>query len=134
MMDQQRQEAFAAFRKTFPGTADVTYLDVAARGLISRPVRQAMDAYLDARMQGGADKAWMFDRAEGARAGFARLIGARDDERTPAGQTEALFAAAGEPKVLRWTEGQHVEPGRPEVIRQLLSIAYEELPHLTTDW
>ena len=80
MMDQQRHEAFAAFRKTFPGTADVTYLDVAARGLISRPVRQAMDAYLDARMQGRADKAWMFDRAEGARAGFARLIGAADDE------------------------------------------------------
>ena len=61
------------------------------------------------------------------------IIGARDDERTPEGETEALFAAAGEPKVLRWTEGRHVEPDRPEVIGQLLSIAYEELPRLTTE-
>lgn len=79
-MDQQRRDAFTAFRETFPGTAELTYLDVAARGLISRPVRQAMDTYLDARMQGRADKAWMFERAEGARAAFARLIGAADDE------------------------------------------------------
>lgn len=79
-MNQQPDNAFAAFRASFPGTAELTYLDVAARGLISRPVRQAMDAYLDARMQGRADKAWMFERAEGARAGFARLIGAASDE------------------------------------------------------
>ena len=55
------------------------------------------------------------------------IVGARDDERTPAGQTEELFEAAGEPKKLRWTEGQHVEPGRIEIIRDLLSIADEEL-------
>lgn len=56
------------------------------------------------------------------------IIGAREDERTPAGQTEALFAAAREPKLLRWTEGQHIEPGRSEIVADLLRIADEELP------
>jgi hypothetical protein len=45
------------------------------------------------------------------------IVGARDDERTPAGQTEQLFEAAGEPKKLRWTDGQHIEPGRTEIIQ-----------------
>jgi hypothetical protein len=44
----------------------------------------------------------------------------------PEGQTVALFDAAGEPKMLRWTEGRHVEPGRREIIDDLLRIADEE--------
>jgi pimeloyl-ACP methyl ester carboxylesterase len=56
------------------------------------------------------------------------IIGARNDERTNAGQTEALFAAAREPKTLRWTEGQHIEPGRSKIVTDLLRIADEELP------
>jgi dienelactone hydrolase len=56
------------------------------------------------------------------------IIGARNDERMPEGQTVALFDAAGEPKMLRWTEGRHVEPGRREIIDDLLRIAEEELP------
>jgi dienelactone hydrolase len=56
------------------------------------------------------------------------IIGARDDERTPAGQTEALFAAVNEPKLLRWTGGRHIQPGRNEVVEELLRIADEELP------
>jgi fermentation-respiration switch protein FrsA (DUF1100 family) len=56
------------------------------------------------------------------------VVGARDDERTPEGQTRALFDAAREPKKLRWTEGRHVEPGRPDIIDELLRIADEELP------
>jgi dienelactone hydrolase len=58
------------------------------------------------------------------------IIGARDDERTPAGQTEALFAAAGEPKRLRWTDGRHVEPDRTDVIDQMMAIASQELEFL----
>lgn len=75
-MKQPSVEDFARFRAMFPATAELTYLDVAARGLISRPVRRAIDDYLDTRMHGRADKAWMFERAEAARAGFARLVGA----------------------------------------------------------
>ena len=56
------------------------------------------------------------------------IIGAREDERTPSEQTEALFAAAGEPKVLRWTAGRHVQPGRAEIIAELLRLADELLP------
>ncbi len=58
----------------------------------------------------------------------ALIIGARNDERTPAGQTELLFAAAKEPKLLRWTDGQHIQPGRNEVVQDLLRIADEEMP------
>lgn len=54
------------------------------------------------------------------------VIGARADERTPSGQTERLFAAANEPKSLRWTDGMHIEPGRREVIDALLAIAREQ--------
>lgn len=56
------------------------------------------------------------------------IIGARNDERTPAGQTELLFAALNEPRKLRWTGGQHIQPGRNEVVSELLRIADEELP------
>jgi dienelactone hydrolase len=55
------------------------------------------------------------------------IVGARDDERVPSGQIEELFAAAHEPKTLRWTDGRHVHPGRREVIDELLQIAAEEL-------
>jgi pimeloyl-ACP methyl ester carboxylesterase len=61
------------------------------------------------------------------------IIGARNDERTPAGQTEALFAAAREPKSLRWSEGRHIEPGRSEIVADLLRIADEELPFDTVN-
>jgi fermentation-respiration switch protein FrsA (DUF1100 family) len=56
------------------------------------------------------------------------IVGARDDERTPAGQTELLFAAAGQPKWLRWTEGTHIEPDEAQIIDDLLQIAEEMLP------
>lgn len=59
------------------------------------------------------------------------IIGARDDERTPAGQTELLFEAAGEPRRLRFTDGQHIQPNRPEIIADLLRVADEELIFLS---
>jgi dienelactone hydrolase len=56
------------------------------------------------------------------------IIGAREDERVPAGATERLFEAAREPKTVRFTEGLHVGPGRSDIIDELLAIADEELP------
>lgn len=50
------------------------------------------------------------------------IIGARNDERTPEGQTEELFALAGEPKELMWTDGAHIEPDRSEIIGKLLRL------------
>ena len=45
----------------------------------------------------------------------------------------SLFEAAGEPKKLRWTDGQHVQPGRAEIVEALLRIADEERPFYTAD-
>ena len=61
------------------------------------------------------------------------IIGARNDERTPAGQTQLLFDAAGEPKRLRWTDGEHIQPNRVEIIDSLLRIADEEMAFLTAE-
>jgi len=59
------------------------------------------------------------------------IIGARDDERTPAGQAELLFDAARDPKRLRFTDGQHVQSNRKEIVAELRRIADEELIYLT---
>jgi dienelactone hydrolase len=58
------------------------------------------------------------------------IVGARNDERTPAGQTELLYSLAGEPKRLRFTEGAHIEPDRVEIVQDLLRIAEEEMTFL----
>lgn len=58
------------------------------------------------------------------------IIGARDDERTPASQVQLLYDAAGDPKRLRWTDGRHVQPNRQEIVEELLRIADEEMPFL----
>jgi dienelactone hydrolase len=50
------------------------------------------------------------------------VIGAKNDERLPQSMVERLYAAAGEPKELIWTEGGHINPDRPEIVRQLLEI------------
>lgn len=59
------------------------------------------------------------------------IVGATEDERTPAGQAELLYEAAGEPKRLRYTEGLHIQPGRADIVAELLDIAHEELSFLT---
>ena len=76
----------------------------------------------------------IFDTSEQVAAVSPRpllLVGAREDERTPAGQQELLFDAAHEPKRLRYTDGQHVQPDRADIILELQRIADEEQPFLT---
>lgn len=68
--------AFEDIRRRFPGTAKSTYMNTAARGLMMRESRAAVDAMLDARLYDGGDKPAMFDAVEGARARFAQLINA----------------------------------------------------------
>lgn len=55
------------------------------------------------------------------------IIGARDDIRLPEHKVEKLYAAAGPPKELIWTEGGHVDPRRPDLVRALLEIVRERL-------
>ncbi len=59
------------------------------------------------------------------------IIGARDDERTPAGQAELLFDAARDPRRLRRTDGQHIQSNRIEIFAELRRIADEELEFLS---
>src|SRR5918999_3830298 len=68
-------------RSHFPALERWTYMDVSARGVLSREVRAALDAHLDDRMLNGAtDKAHFFALVERARGRFAELIGAEADE------------------------------------------------------
>ena len=59
------------------------------------------------------------------------IVGARDDERTPAGQAELLFDTARDPKRLLYTDGQHIQPDREDIVAELRRIADEELVFLT---
>ena len=70
----------AAARPLFPGAAEGPYLDVARRGLLSRPARAAIDRLLDEQLRGDSDKAALFATIERSRARFAQLIGAAADE------------------------------------------------------
>src|SRR5215210_6349941 len=73
--------ALAEVRSHFPALERWTYMDVAARGVLSREVRAALDAHLDDRMLNGAtNKDDFFALVERARERFARLTGADADE------------------------------------------------------
>ena len=69
-----------AARKQFPGTERFAYMNVAARGLLPQPSRDAVDRILDGMQSGDADKAAMFDMVERTRDSYARLINASADE------------------------------------------------------
>src|SRR5271156_5916339 len=72
--------AFAAARLDFPALEHSIYLDVAARGILSRSVRRALDWQLDdAAQHGGRKQLWMA-QLEATRARFAGLIRAEPDE------------------------------------------------------
>jgi cysteine desulfurase/selenocysteine lyase len=68
--------ALARLRGSFPGAAKWTYLDVAARGLLSAEVRSALDRHLDNRMMDGGNKPEMLSMVESARQSFASLVNA----------------------------------------------------------
>ena len=93
-------------RSLFPGVEAQVYLDVGVRGLLSTPVREAVDRYLDARMMGTGDKAALLGFAEGARASFAALINADHSEVALTKNVSEglnLFAAS-----LPWEAGDNV--------------------------
>src|SRR5689334_12875738 len=75
--------ALTEARSHFPALERWTYMDVSARGVLSREVRAALDAHLDDRMLNGAsDKDRFFALVERARGRFAQLIAADPDEIT----------------------------------------------------
>lgn len=64
----------------FTGARGQVYFNCAARGLVPRRARVAVDAMLDRRMDGSTDKDASFALIERVRAGFARMINAGPDE------------------------------------------------------
>jgi cysteine desulfurase / selenocysteine lyase len=74
------ETSFAAARRDFPALEHSIYLDVAARGILSRSVRQALDWQLDDATQHGGRKPLWMARLEATRARFADLIHADADE------------------------------------------------------
>jgi cysteine desulfurase/selenocysteine lyase len=68
-----------AYRQ-YPATTRLTYMDVAARGLMSQQTRAVIEAHLDTRMWHGVQKDQYFDLVERTRGRFAQLINAHTDE------------------------------------------------------
>jgi selenocysteine lyase/cysteine desulfurase len=70
----------AAIRGQFPIFEHTTYLNSCSQGALSLRVRQAYEEYLDGWDENGAEWAHWVERAEAARAGFARLLQAGPSE------------------------------------------------------
>jgi selenocysteine lyase/cysteine desulfurase len=70
----------AAIRSEFPIFEHTVYLNSCSQGALSRRVRAAYENYLDGWDERGAEWEHWVERAEAARAAFARLLGAGPDE------------------------------------------------------
>jgi cysteine desulfurase/selenocysteine lyase len=80
-MNQPKElDPIAAARANFPALERWTYLDVAARCVLSRSTRAALDAHLEDQTTNGGDKKRFFEVVEETRGRFARLINADPDE------------------------------------------------------
>lgn len=101
-----RAPALSDVRRLFPGATQVTYLDLAGRGLLSIPVKAAIDAHVDEAMAGRIDKTALFERTERSRERFAALINARPDEVTFTKNTsEGINMVAG---AIPWQRGDNM--------------------------
>ena len=70
----------AVLRDEFPILATATYLNSCSQGALSRRVRSAYEEYLAGWDANGAEWVHWVERAEAARAAFARLLGATPAE------------------------------------------------------
>src|SRR5713226_1681414 len=70
----------AAIRSEFPIFEHTTYLNSCSQGALSVRVRRAYEEYLDGWDANGAEWGHWVERAEAARAAFARLLGATPGE------------------------------------------------------
>jgi dienelactone hydrolase len=55
------------------------------------------------------------------------FINARDDEQLPLTSVEALHRSASQPYEVIWTEGQHIDTGRAEVVQDLVNIVMDRV-------
>jgi kynureninase len=76
----EQQHVGEAIRDEFPILAHATYLNACSQGALSKRVRAAYVEYLEGWDTNGAEWEHWVERAEAARAGFARLLQASPDE------------------------------------------------------
>lgn len=55
------------------------------------------------------------------------MINTEQDERIPRANAEQLHAAARDPKQVVWLPGLHMQPNRPEVLRELVDAVFQRL-------
>lgn len=55
------------------------------------------------------------------------MINTVDDDRIPRATAEALHAAAKEPKEVVWLPGLHMQPNRPDVLRDLVDAVFSRM-------
>lgn len=61
------------------------------------------------------------------------MINATEDERLPRASIEALYAAANEPRTIVWMPGKHVQRGRPDIVRALVTTVLERMDRFAAD-
>ena len=76
----RRARSRAAIRDEFPIFAHTTYLNSCSQGALSHRVREAYEEYLDGWDENGAEWEDWVERADAARAAFARLLRAEPGE------------------------------------------------------
>src|SRR6266850_6523561 len=79
-MAVQTGKVGAAIRGEFPILAHTTYLNSCSQGALSHRVRRAYEDYLAGWDERGAEWEHWVERAEAARAAFARLLHAEPSE------------------------------------------------------
>jgi selenocysteine lyase/cysteine desulfurase len=79
-MAVETRKVGAAIRGEFPILAHTTYLNSCSQGALSHRVRAAYEEYLDGWDERGAEWGYWVERAEAARAAFARLLRAEPGE------------------------------------------------------
>ncbi len=55
------------------------------------------------------------------------FINAKDDEQLPLASVEALHRSASQPYEVIWTEGQHIDTGRAEVVQNLVNLIMDRV-------
>ena len=98
----------ARCRHRFPIFERLVYVNSCSQGALSDSVRAAYEAYLHDWDEHGAPWEYWVDRAEAARAAFARLIGAEPDE--------VAVTTSESPGVSALASALRFDGGRPKVV------------------
>lgn len=98
------QHPFSSYRKLFPILEQRAQLSSCSQSALSLPVRSAIDEYLQVWLQRGADWGYWMEQVALARAEFARLIGA--DQQDIAVLGSVSDAASSIASALRFDAGR----------------------------